>query len=106
MALLFVRFIRLVGATALVTDLTFALELLAQHLSLFLELTAAGRTTFAFVIASFFAGRFPALEHSGHNIWLGINLYFQDSRKIQNVPSPLNEWKSTLLTSLKPTPWQ
>ncbi len=73
MALLFVRFVRLVGATALIADLTFALELLAQHLSLFFELTTAGRTTFAFVIAPFFARGLPALKHSGHDIWLGIN---------------------------------
>ena len=72
MALLFmIRLIRLGGAIALVTDLTFALELLAQHLSLFLELTAAGRATFTFIVAPFFAGRLPALEHSGHSIWLG-----------------------------------
>jgi hypothetical protein len=73
MALLFLRFIRFIGATALVTDLTFTLELLTQHLSLFLELTAAGGTAFAFVIAPFFAWGLPALKHSGHDIWLGIN---------------------------------
>ena len=41
-------------------------ELLAQHLSPFLELALSCRTTFAFVISPFTAGGFPAFESLCH----------------------------------------
>ena len=47
-------------ALAAVVVVALLFELLAQHLSPFLELALPCRTTFAFVISPFTAGGFPA----------------------------------------------
>jgi hypothetical protein len=68
-------------ATIVIVALLF--ELLAQHLSPFLELALPCRTTFAFVISPFIAGGFPALEslcHIGSKFCL--TLLYQDNYSI------------------------
>jgi hypothetical protein len=58
-------------------------ELLAQHLSPFLELALSCRTTFAFVISPFTAGGFPALESLCHiAVKLRLTLPYQNSYSI------------------------
>jgi hypothetical protein len=57
----------LLGAVALVAGLALVLEAFPEHFHLFFDLSLTGGTAFAFVVTTFFAGGFPALEHSGHD---------------------------------------
>ena len=65
-------------------------ELLAQHLSPFLELALPCRTTFALVISPFTAGGFPAFESLCHTaVKLRLALSYQNSYSIaSNLTKP------------------
>ena len=65
-------------------------ELLAQHLSPFLELALPCRTTFAFIISPFTAGGFPAFESLCHvTVKLRLALSYQNSYSIaSNLTKP------------------
>jgi hypothetical protein len=72
----------IVASTALAV-IALLLELLAQHLSSFLELALPSRATFAFIISPFTAGGFPAFESLCHiAIKLRLTLSYQKNYSI------------------------
>ena len=80
---------------AVIVVIALVFELLAQHLSPLLELALPCRTTFAFVISPFAAGRFPALESLCHIVakfCLALsyqNGYSIASKKLSRLISPV-----------------
>ena len=70
-------------ALAAVVIVALLFELLAQHLSPFLELALPCRTTFALIISPFTAGGFPAFKSLSHiAVKLRLALSYQNSYSI------------------------
>jgi hypothetical protein len=79
-------------ALTAIAVVTLIFEFLAQHLSPFLELALPSRTTFAFVISPFTAGRFPAFESLCHiAVKLRLVLSYQNSYSIASNLSKANK---------------
>ncbi len=57
------------GAAALITGLALVFETFSEHFHLFFNLSLTSGAAFAFIVATFFARRLPALKHSSHCSW-------------------------------------